>query len=217
MISIRDSKISIQSVYFETLDANPDLWFAYDILRLFKTVFNVKTSIKYEYLKSRNQNNETIYYAVLSLQELACRAIVARTTVYGIDQLPLPKSIKSHLKSYAMTTTSQLRYNGNRSLSSSKSLGSHHRKLRFVGVGHNNGGLSTPGSSPGSITDSRTSCVGRNSCTVSWEWQRTEVRVAVTYKNIAQQSAFFLPLSLSVLSRMQTRLQCCFTIHSNYC
>ncbi|KYM96763.1 PREDICTED: ras-related protein Rab-40C isoform X1 [Cyphomyrmex costatus] len=104
---------------------------------------------------------------VLSLQELACRAIVARTTVYGIDQLPLPKSIKSHLKSYAMTTTSQLRYNGNRSLSSSKSLGSHHRKLRFVGVGHNNGGLSTPGSSPGSIADSRTSCVGRNSCTVS--------------------------------------------------
>lgn len=104
-------------------------------------------------------------FLVLSLQELACRAIVARTTVYGIDQLPLPKSIKSHLKSYAMTTTSQLRYNGNRSLSSSKSLGSHHRKLRFVGVGHN--GLSTPGSSPGSVTDSRTSCVGRNSCTIS--------------------------------------------------
>ena len=102
---------------------------------------------------------------VLSLQELACRAIVARTTVYGIDQLPLPKSIKSHLKSYAMTTTSQLRYNGNRSLNPSKSLGSYHRKLRFVGVGHN--GLSTPGSSPGSITDSRTSCVGRNSCTIS--------------------------------------------------
>ncbi|XP_033327029.1 RAS oncogene family member Rab40 [Megalopta genalis] len=100
---------------------------------------------------------------VLSLQELACRAIVARTTVYGIDQLPLPKSIKSHLKSYAMTTTSQLRYNGNRSLSSSKSLGSHHRKLRFVGVGYN--GLSTPGSSP--IPDSRTSCVGRNSCAIS--------------------------------------------------
>lgn len=110
-------------------------------------------------------------FTVLSLQELACRAIVARTTVYGIDQLPLPKSIKSHLKSYAMTTTTQLRYNGNRSSSSSKSLGSHHRKLRFVGVGHNNG-LSTPGSSPGSITDSRTSCVGRNSCTVSWKWKR---------------------------------------------
>ncbi|XP_072761136.1 ras-related protein Rab-40C [Anoplolepis gracilipes] len=102
---------------------------------------------------------------VLSLQELACRAIVARTTVYGIDQLPLPKSIKSHLKSYAMTTTTQLRYNGNRSSSSSKCLGSHHRKLRIGGMGHN--GLSTPGSSPGSITDSRTSCVGRNSCTVS--------------------------------------------------
>lgn len=110
------------------------------------------------------QRDMTCIFTVLSLQELACRAIVARTTVYGIDQLPLPKSIKSHLKSYAMTTTTQLRYNG-RSSSSSKSLGSHHRKLRFVGVGHN--GLSTPGSSPGSITDSRTSCVGRNSCTVS--------------------------------------------------
>ncbi|XP_015112738.1 ras-related protein Rab-40C [Diachasma alloeum] len=102
---------------------------------------------------------------VLSLQELACRAIVARTTVYGIDQLPLPTSIKSHLKSYAMTTTTQLRYNGNRSQNSSKSLGSYHRKLRFVGAGHN--GLTTPGNSPGSITDSRSSCAGRNSCTIS--------------------------------------------------
>ncbi|XP_008555016.1 ras-related protein Rab-40B isoform X1 [Microplitis mediator] len=100
---------------------------------------------------------------VLTLQELACRAIVARTTVYEIDQLPLPKSIKSHLKSYAMTTTSQLRCN--RSQNSSKSLGSHHRKLRFVGAGHN--GLTTPGNSPGSITDSRSSCAGRNSCAIS--------------------------------------------------
>lgn len=102
---------------------------------------------------------------VLSLQELACRAIVARTTVYGIDQLPLPTSIKSHLKSYALTTTSQSRFNGNRSQSSSKSLGSHNRKLRFVGAGHN--GITTPGSSPGSVNDSRTSCAGRNSCAIS--------------------------------------------------
>lgn len=108
----------------------------------------------------------TEFVAVLSLQELACRAIVARTTVYGIDQLPLPVSIKSHLKSYAMTTTSQLRYNGNRSQSSSKSLGSHNRKLRFVGGGGNNG-ITTPGSSPGSVNDSRTSCAGRNSCAIS--------------------------------------------------
>ncbi|CAG5101204.1 Similar to Rab40c: Ras-related protein Rab-40C (Mus musculus) [Cotesia congregata] len=100
---------------------------------------------------------------VLTLQEIACRTIVARTTVYEIDQLPLPKSIKSHLKSYAMTTTSQLRCN--RSQNSSKSLGSHHRKLRFVGAGHN--GLTTPGNSPGSITDSRSSCAGRNSCAIS--------------------------------------------------
>lgn len=122
----------------------------------------------FEFFRLTREQNKMLYhpFTVLSLQELACRAIVARTTVYSIEQLPLPKSIKSYLKSYAMTTTSQLRYNGNRSLSSSKSLGSHHRKLRFVGVGHNNG-LSTPGSSPGSITDSRTSCVGRNSCTVS--------------------------------------------------
>lgn len=127
-------------------------------------IISIANSLKL--LKKRRDNEVQFGFTVLSLQELACRAIVARTTVYGIDQLPLPKSIKSHLKSYAMTTTSQLRYNGNRSLSSSKSLGLHHRKLRFVGVGHNNG-LSTPGSSPGSITDSRTSCVGRNSCTVS--------------------------------------------------
>ncbi|XP_033210540.1 ras-related protein Rab-40B isoform X2 [Belonocnema kinseyi] len=102
---------------------------------------------------------------VLSLQELACRAIVARTTVYGIDQLPLPSSIKSHLKSYAMTTTSQPRYNGNRPMCPRASLSSHHRRLRFVKTNYN--GLSTPGSSPGSITDSRTNCVGRNSCSIS--------------------------------------------------
>lgn len=157
------------------------------------------------------------FFIVLSLQELACRAIVARTTVYGIDQLPLPKSIKSHLKSYAMTTTSQLRYNGNRSLSSSKSLGSHHRKLRFVGVGHNNGGLSTPGSSPGSITDSRTSCVGRNSCTVSWEWRRTEIRVAVTYKSVVQQSAFFLrPFPPRSVEDIKVFTMLFHEFHSNY-
>jgi Ras-related protein Rab-40 len=41
---------------------------------------------------------------VLSLQELCCRTIVARTTVYGIEQLPLPPSLKSYLKSYSMTS-----------------------------------------------------------------------------------------------------------------
>ena len=39
--------------------------------------------------------------AVLTLQELCCRAIVARTTVYNIDQLPLPAALRGYLKSYA--------------------------------------------------------------------------------------------------------------------
>ncbi|GAB6025836.1 Ras-protein Rab-40C [Chamberlinius hualienensis] len=41
---------------------------------------------------------------VLSLQELCCRTVVARTTVYGIEQLPLPTPLKSYLKSYSMTS-----------------------------------------------------------------------------------------------------------------
>lgn len=45
-----------------------------------------------------------LFLTVLSLQELCCRAIVARTTVYSIEQLPLPISLKSCLKSYSMTT-----------------------------------------------------------------------------------------------------------------
>lgn len=45
-----------------------------------------------------------VLISVLSLQELCCRAIVARTTVYSIEQLPLPISLKSCLKSYSMTT-----------------------------------------------------------------------------------------------------------------
>lgn len=43
---------------------------------------------------------------VLSLQELCCRTIVRRMrSVYSIDTLPLPNPVKSHLKSYALTTT----------------------------------------------------------------------------------------------------------------
>ncbi|XP_059047102.1 ras-related protein Rab-40C [Achroia grisella] len=40
---------------------------------------------------------------VLSLQELCCRAIVARTSVYGLERLPLPTTLKCHLKSYAIS------------------------------------------------------------------------------------------------------------------
>lgn len=113
---------------------------------------------------------------VLSLQELCCRAIVARTTVYGIDQLPLPTAIKSHLKSYAMTshtTSMQHRYvlNHNRSSGSNKTgQSAHHKKLKFVG------GISTGATSPFSsgspgMDSSRTSCTGRNSCSISWSMQ----------------------------------------------
>lgn len=38
---------------------------------------------------------------VLSLQELCCRAIVAQTTFYGIERLPLPSGLKSFLRSYS--------------------------------------------------------------------------------------------------------------------
>lgn len=44
-------------------------------------------------------------HSVLSLQELCCRTIVRRTSVYAIDTLPLPPSVKSHLKSYALTSS----------------------------------------------------------------------------------------------------------------
>lgn len=42
---------------------------------------------------------------VLSLQELCCRTICRRTSVYAIDTLPLPPSVKSNLKSYALTSS----------------------------------------------------------------------------------------------------------------
>lgn len=43
-----------------------------------------------------------LFFSVLTLQELCSRAIVASTTVYGIEHLPLPQPIKSHLKSYTI-------------------------------------------------------------------------------------------------------------------
>ncbi len=45
--------------------------------------------------------NILAFVLVLSLQELCCRAIVARTSVYSIEQLPLPKTLKSCLKSFS--------------------------------------------------------------------------------------------------------------------
>ncbi|KAJ7305753.1 hypothetical protein JRQ81_010119 [Phrynocephalus forsythii] len=42
------------------------------------------------------------YSNVFSLQDLCCRAIVSCTPVHLIDKLPLPVTIKSHLKSFSM-------------------------------------------------------------------------------------------------------------------
>lgn len=115
-------------------------------------------------------------FSVLSLQELCCRAIVARTSVYGIDQLPLPVSIKSHLKSYDLTsysTTSMHRYvmNNNRNLLSSGKMGtlSGSKKLRFVGMvcPTSSATSSATATSSSALDQNRTNCVGRNSCCVS--------------------------------------------------
>lgn len=91
--------------------------------------------------------NISIIVAVLSLQELCCRAIVPRTTVYGIEQLPLPPPIKSHLKSYAMTSYTA-RYVAGTLLRPSTTS---HKKPKLI--------------VPTDAT--RSSCVGRNSCLIS--------------------------------------------------
>lgn len=44
--------------------------------------------------------------AVSSLYELCAHTIVNRTTVYGIDRLPIPNSVKQNLKSYSVTNYS---------------------------------------------------------------------------------------------------------------
>lgn len=101
------------------------------------------------------------YLTVLSLQELCCRTIVSRTTVYGIDQLPLPDSIKSYLKSYALTSLSSLTMTLPRNSNSKK--GSRHGssgQIRNVLI-HT--------SSPQNV-QSDTHCTGRNSCEISWRW-----------------------------------------------
>ena len=39
-------------------------------------------------------------FSVLSLQELCCRSIVSSNTIYSIEHLPIPNSLKYCLKSY---------------------------------------------------------------------------------------------------------------------
>ncbi|CAB4054785.1 RAB40 [Lepeophtheirus salmonis] len=57
---------------------------------------------------------------VSSLYELCAHTIVNRTSVYGIDKLPLPQSVQQNLKSYALSTSS----GQNSSISSSSFVGS---------------------------------------------------------------------------------------------
>ena len=66
--------------------------------------FNVKESFtELARIVLQRHGMESLWrnHTVLSLQELCCRAIVAQTTFYGIERLPLPSGLKSFLKSYS--------------------------------------------------------------------------------------------------------------------
>uniref|UniRef100_A0A8D8LH38 small monomeric GTPase n=1 Tax=Cacopsylla melanoneura TaxID=428564 RepID=A0A8D8LH38_9HEMI len=104
---------------------------------------------------------------VISLQELCCRAIVARTTVYAINQLPLPNLIKSHLKSYAMTS-----YTTNTMGTSSRQ---HTKKLRFSSA-HSSHSLliDTPSPSTSSGSTSLINCGGGSSASGHCSHSRTD-------------------------------------------
>lgn len=60
-------------------------------------------------LKRNGMSRSWGHHKVLCLQELCCRTIVSSTTIYGIDQLPLPQTLKNHLKSYALTNKTRAR------------------------------------------------------------------------------------------------------------
>jgi len=62
------------------------------------------------YIDSDNHNDNQFsamccMFSVLSLQELCCRTIAARTTIYSVDRLPLPTALKAHLKSYLLSAS----------------------------------------------------------------------------------------------------------------
>lgn len=83
---------------------------------------------------------------VHSLQELCCRTIANHTTIYGIDQLPLPNALKSQIKSYLLTNKTHQRIHS----------ASFHHGASKAGKKHNK--IVRP-------TDSPTNC--RKSCTIS--------------------------------------------------
>jgi len=51
-------------------------------------------------LKRHGMDNLWKHNSVLSLQEICCRTIVSSNTVYTIESLPIPNSLKYNLKSY---------------------------------------------------------------------------------------------------------------------
>ncbi|CAD5122536.1 DgyrCDS10953 [Dimorphilus gyrociliatus] len=61
-----------------------------------------RLSIKKNGIESSWSHNK-----VVSLQEMCCRTIVSHTTIYGIDHLPLPLPIKTHLKSFLMANNTR--------------------------------------------------------------------------------------------------------------
>ncbi|CAH1999821.1 unnamed protein product [Acanthoscelides obtectus] len=101
---------------------------------------------------------------VVSLQELCCRCIVSRAaSAYGIERLPLPPCLKSHLKSYA--TSSVAAAIGPPYLGGPPSKGARRKQRKLV---------RRPLMSSASATDHQsmlpadsTSCVPRNSCVIS--------------------------------------------------
>lgn len=109
---------------------------------------------------------------VLSLQELCCRTIVRRTSVYAIDTLPLPPSVKSNLKSYALTSSQCFNTLGHHQ---------HHLHGSSVGCSKKGGRCKTPTqnvgvASGGSGSSLSIGCSGssssgsggtRNSCSIS--------------------------------------------------
>ncbi|XP_065222647.1 ras-related protein Rab-40C-like [Planococcus citri] len=104
--------------------------------------------------------NGTKSNRVLSLQELCCKTIVSRTTTaYGINQLPLPELIKSHLRSYALSSLSPLSLTLSRNTNSKKHA--KHCSSGQLRISHH------PSSPQSESVPSETHCGGRNSCRIS--------------------------------------------------
>ena len=96
---------------------------------------------------------------VSSLYELCAHTIVHRTTVYGINRLPLPDSVKANLKSYALTNNySSLRQPGSSS-SQYKSIKIKKHKHRFSASGSSSSSGIPPDASSVNCGVTRKSCV----------------------------------------------------------